>query len=68
MSLKYIDPSQAIHPLRHEMSDEDWTRMDNIILGSNDECTCEELEAYQDWLYDEIVCKLQTHDGVTTLQ
>jgi hypothetical protein len=28
----------------------------------------EEVEAYTDWLYDEIAVRKQTHYGITTLQ
>ena len=69
MSIRYIDPEEAIHPLRNTMLEEDWERMDRIVSENSDEdCTAEEIAAYQDWLYDELAGRLQTHDGVTTLQ
>jgi len=68
MSLNYVYPNQAVHPLRLNLSEEDWSRLDRIVQGSEEECTAEELEAYSDWLYDEIAAQLQTHEGVITLQ
>jgi hypothetical protein len=68
MSVRYINPDEAIHPLRLDLTEDDWERLDRIVLGGEESCTAEELNAYQDWLYDEIASKLQTHEGVTTLQ
>lgn len=69
MPIVYIDPDKAIHPARNSMSEEDWNRMDRIIGGNTDEdCSSEEIEAYQDWLYDQIAAKIQTHEGIVTLQ
>ena len=67
--MMYVDPNTAIHPTRNSMSEEDWDRMDRIVGGNSDEdCSTEEIEAYQDWLYDQIAAKIQTHEGVVTLQ
>lgn len=64
-----IDPDEAIHPVRNTLTDEDWDRMDRILLENSDEdCTLEEMEAYSDWLYDEMATKLQTVPGTTVLQ
>jgi len=64
----YVDPDKAIHPLREKLTDEDIDRLSRFVQGSNEDCTLEELDAYQDYLYDAIAAKLQTHLGVTTLQ
>lgn len=69
MNLTLIDPNEAIHPLRNTMSDEDWERLDRIFSeNSDEECSLDELEAYQDWLYDEISSRIQTVPGTTVLQ
>jgi hypothetical protein len=69
MAPKYIDPdNDGIHPLRHELSDDDWIRLDDFVQNGEGDATLEEIEAYADWLYDEIVANLQTHEGITTLQ
>lgn len=64
-----VDPNRAIHPLRNTMTDEDWDRLDRILSKDSDEdCSVEELEAYHDWLYDEVAGRLQTVPGTTVLQ
>tara|TARA_R110000868_G_scaffold122173_1_gene323806 strand:- start:252 stop:464 length:213 start_codon:yes stop_codon:yes gene_type:complete len=64
-----IDPDEAIHPLRKEMSDEDWDRIERVIINkSSEQVSSEELEAYMDHLYDFIASKKQTHYGTTVLQ
>lgn len=69
MSKTLIDPDTAVHPLRLTMTDEDWDRLDRIFTEKSDEpMTNEEVEAYLDWLYDEIASRKQTHYGITTLQ
>lgn len=69
MAPKYVDPDLAVHPLRLTMSDEDWDRLDRIFTKDSDESMSDdEIEAYMDWLYDEIAVRKQTHFGVTTLQ
>lgn len=68
MSLKYIDPAKAIHPLRNELGPEDWERIQEVIDRKHDNATVDEIEAAHDVFYDAVVAKLQTHDGVTTLQ
>lgn len=69
MSKTLIDPDTAVHPLRLTMTDEDWDRLDRIFTEKSDESmTDEEVEAYLDWLYDEIAARKQTHYGITTLQ
>lgn len=68
--LRYVDPNtQGVHPLRHSLRDEDWARLNRIVLeNSSEQCTIEEINAFEDWLYDEVAAELQTHEGVTTLQ
>lgn len=51
------------------MTDEDWARMRRIVSEDSDEpCTPCEIEALQDWIYDEIAGRLQTVPGTTVLQ
>lgn len=68
--LRYVDPNtEGVHPLRHSLTDEDWERLNRIVLeNSKETCTLEEIDAFGDWLYDEVAAELQTHEGVTTLQ
>lgn len=67
--MKYVDPEEMIHPLRLEMDD---SRFEEILtrIDSNDldDVTTEEIRATEDYLYDLLASKLQTHYGVTTLQ
>lgn len=67
--MKYLDPEQMIHPLRLEIDD---SRFEEILarIDSNDldDVTTEEIHATEDYLYDLLASKLQTHYGVTTLQ
>ena len=69
MSLKYVDPKLAVHPLRNVLTQEDWQRI-HAAMETEDvhSVTDQELDAVNDVLYDAIVGKLQTHQGVTTLQ
>jgi hypothetical protein len=68
MMLRYVDPEEAVHPLRHELSDEDVREIMQGIANDQDWMSLEEIEAITDILYDHIVAKLQTHHGITTLQ
>lgn len=69
MPKQLIDPEAAVHPLRLTMTDDDWDRLDRIFKDHSDETMSdEEIEAYMDWLYDEIAVRKQTHYGITTLQ
>lgn len=69
MSLKHVDPNLAVHPLRHTLSEVDWERIQKAMEDENvNNITDEELDAVNDILYDAIVAKLQTHEGVRTLQ
>jgi hypothetical protein len=68
--LPTIDPEvEGVHPLRLELSDDDWDRLERVIVDKSDEqVSTEELEAYMDYLYDFIASKKQTHYGTTVLQ
>lgn len=69
MSIKYVDPKLAVHPLRKNLTQEDWARIQTAMEHEDvDSITDEELDAAHDVLYDAIVAKMQTHEGVTTLQ
>jgi len=69
MAKQLIDLESAVHPLRLTMSDDDWERLDRIFTHKSEEpMTNDEIEAYMDWLYDEIAVRKQTHYGITTLQ
>jgi hypothetical protein len=70
MTYKLIDPeTEGIHPLRETMTDDDWDRLERVIVNKVDEhVSSEELEAYMDYLYDFIAMKKQTHYGTTVLQ
>ena len=67
---KNINPeTEGVHPLRLELSDDDWDRIERVIVDkSKEQVSSEELEAYMDYLYDVIASKKQTVEGVTTLQ
>ena len=70
MMLPTIDPEvEGVHPLRLELSDDDWDRLERVIAKKSKEpVSSEELEAYMDYLYDFIASKKQTHYGTTVLQ
>lgn len=57
------------HPLRDELSDMDWKRIQEAIdTECYDNVTTEEIEAAHDVFYDAIAGKEQTHLGILTLQ
>lgn len=65
----YVDPERAIHPLRGTLTQEDWARIYTAMETEDvNAITDDELDAACDALYDAIVAKTQTHEGVTTLQ
>ena len=70
MTYKLIDPEvEGVHPLRLDLTDDDWDRLERVIVKKSDEhVSSEELEAYMDHLYDFIASKKQTHYGTTVLQ
>ena len=68
MSIRYVDPEEMIHPLRHDVNDSYMLKVLKGCEKHEDWMTTEELEAVNDYLYDLIASKVQTHEGVTTLQ
>ena len=56
------------HPLRGSLTDEDWQRIQGVIDCEHEDATEEELNAASDLYYDAIAAKLQTHEGILTLQ
>ena len=64
-----VNPKQAIHPLRKTLTQEDWERIHTAMEAEDVSAVSDaELDAVHDVLYDAIVAKLQTHEGITTLQ
>ena len=53
-----------------ELSESDIKRINAVVEGKLAQkwVSFEEIEAYQDLLYDTIAAKLQTHDGSLVLQ
>jgi hypothetical protein len=70
MMLPIIDPEvEGVHPLRLELSDDDWDRIERVIVDkSKEQVSTQELEAFNDYLYDLIASKIQTHYGTTVIQ
>lgn len=68
--LPTIDPEvEGVHPLRLELSDDDWGRIERVIVDkSKEQVSTQELEAFNDYLYDLIASKKQTHYGTTVIQ
>ena len=68
--LPTIDPEvEGVHPLRLELTDDDWDRIERVIVEkSKEQVSTQELEAFNDYLYDLIASKKQTHYGTTVLQ
>jgi len=68
--LPTIDPEvEGVHPLRLELTDDDWDRIKRVIVDkSKEQVSTQELEAFNDYLYDFIASKKQTHYGTTVLQ
>ena len=66
---KYIDPqTEGVHPLRLELDEDDWQRIEDFVVNHQGDASTQELEAFSDWLHDELVARVQTHEGITTLQ
>jgi len=68
VAVKYVKPKQMNHPLKLRESD-----VNRITAVLNDELdyewiSDEEMEAFQDQLFDIIAAKEQTHDGSLVLQ
>ena len=69
MSIRYIKPSRMNHP--YQLSDGDFMRIEKAFNGNKTimkSLTSEELESYNDHLYDIVAGKLQTHEGSLCLQ
>jgi len=57
------------HPLRDDLSREDWKRIQNAIdTRCYDTVSADEIDAANDVFYDAIAGQKQTHLGVVTLQ
>lgn len=82
--LRYVDPEDMVHPLRkqypfNELPSELVGRVIDAIADTDfdddasvnhalDSVTDEELEAFNDQLFDSLASNLQTVPGVTSLQ
>lgn len=66
--MTYIDPEMAVHPMRLELSDADISEIFKRIDANDDSVTMDEIDCAMDYLYDFIVSRTQTHEGITTLQ
>jgi hypothetical protein len=68
MAVRYLKPSEMNYPL--ELSEHDIKRIVAVVEGSlpQEAVSFEEMEAYQDLLYDTIAAKIQTHEGSRALQ
>lgn len=68
MAVKYIKPSKMNHPL--VLSDKDIERITAVVEGKLEEqwVSAEELESFNDRLYDHIAAQLQTHEGSMVIQ
>ena len=68
MAVKYVKPNKMNHPLKLRESD-----INRLVAVLNDELdyewiSDEEMEAFQDQLFDIIAGKNQTHEGSLVLQ
>lgn len=68
MTVKYVNPEQAIHPLRHELNDDEIREIIVRVHEDDDTLTLDEIDCALDWLYDYIASENQNVEGVTTLQ
>lgn len=66
--LVYVNPDDMIHPLRHEMTDEELGEVLVGIAADENWMSLEEIMAAQDMLFDHIAAKLQTVPGEIILQ
>lgn len=68
MSVKYIKQSKMNHPL--QLRESDINRLVAVTNGELDSewISDEEMEAFQDRLFDIIAAKQQTHDGSMVIQ
>jgi len=68
LGIKYVKPGKTNHPLKLRESD-----VNRLVAVLNDELdyewiSDEEMEAFQDQLFDIIAAKNQTHEGSLVLQ
>ena len=68
MAVKYVKPKQMNHPLK--LRESDVNRLVAVINNEldNEWISDEEMEAFQDQLFDIIAAKNQTHEGSLVLQ
>jgi hypothetical protein len=68
MGIKYVKPKQMNHPLK--LRESDVNRVVAVINNEldNEWISDEEMEAFQDQLFDIIAAKEQTHDRSLILQ
>lgn len=68
MPVRYLKPSEMNYPL--DLSEQDIKRIVAVVEGKLAQkwISFEEMEAYQDLLYDTIAAKIQTHEGSRALQ
>ena len=68
MSVKYIKPKKMNHPLK--LRESDVNRVVAVINNEldNEWISDEEMEAFEDQLFDIITAKNQTHEGSLVLQ
>lgn len=69
MGIRYVNPSKMKHP--YQLSEGDFNRIEKALNGNKTimkSLTSEELESFQDHLYEVIAARMQTHDGSTALQ
>lgn len=68
VAVKYVKPSKMNHP--YGLSDKDIERITAVVEGKlgQEWISLEEMEAFQDHLYDHLAAKLQTHEGSMVIQ
>jgi hypothetical protein len=68
MAVKYIKPNKMTHP--HGLSDKDIERIKAVLDGKLGRkwISIEELDAFQDHIYEHLAAKLQTHEGSLCIQ
>lgn len=66
--MQTIDPEMAVHPLRHELSDDDVRAILVRVHEDDETLTLDEIDCALDWLYDYIAGGSQTVLGTTVLQ
>lgn len=66
--MQVVDPEVMVHPLRHELSDDDVRAIILRVHQDDDTLTLDEIDCALDWLYDYIAGESQTVLGTTVLQ